>query len=52
MSEPIAAQQLTIIPANEASWDDLQALFGRRGTAARCQCQRPTMKRAVCSVGT
>jgi GNAT superfamily N-acetyltransferase len=40
MSEPIAAQQLTIVPANEASWDDLQALFGRRGTAARCQCQR------------
>ena len=31
---------LTIVPANEASWDDLQTVFGTRGTAARCQCQR------------
>jgi GNAT superfamily N-acetyltransferase len=30
----------TIVPANEASWDDLQAVFGARGTAAICQCQR------------
>jgi GNAT superfamily N-acetyltransferase len=29
-----------IVPANEASWDDLQAVFGTRGPAARCQCQR------------
>ena len=28
-----------VVPANEASWDDLQAVFGR-GAAARCQCQR------------
>ena len=28
------------IPANEAGWDDLQAVFGNRGNAARCQCQR------------
>lgn len=28
------------MPANEASWDDLQEIFGRRGAAARCQCQR------------
>lgn len=32
--------QLRIKPANEASWEDLQAIFGTRGTAARCQCQR------------
>jgi GNAT superfamily N-acetyltransferase len=31
---------LRIVPANEASWDDLQTVFGTRGTAARCQCQR------------
>jgi len=31
---------LTIVPANEASWDDLRTVFGTRGTAARCQCQR------------
>ncbi|MBI5087721.1 MAG: GNAT family N-acetyltransferase [Actinobacteria bacterium] len=30
---------VTIVPANEASWDDLQAVFGTRGDPARCQCQ-------------
>ena len=30
----------TIVPANEASWEDLQAVFGTRGMACRCQCQR------------
>jgi GNAT superfamily N-acetyltransferase len=29
-----------IVPANEASWEDLQAVLGTRGPAARCQCQR------------
>ena len=28
------------MPANEASWEDLQAIFGTRGAAATCQCQR------------
>jgi GNAT superfamily N-acetyltransferase len=31
---------LRIVPANEASWEDLQAVFGTRGSAAGCQCQR------------
>ncbi len=31
---------VTIVPANLASWDDLQTVFGMRGSAARCQCQR------------
>jgi GNAT superfamily N-acetyltransferase len=31
---------VTVVPANEASWEDLQAVFGRRGDAALCQCQR------------
>ena len=31
---------MRIVPANEASWDDLQTVFGTRGPAARCQCQR------------
>jgi GNAT superfamily N-acetyltransferase len=35
-----AASELTVVPANEASWDDLQTIFGTRGQAARCQCQR------------
>ena len=40
MSEPIAAAQLTVVPANEASWEDLQAIFGTADYAGRCQCQR------------
>jgi GNAT superfamily N-acetyltransferase len=31
---------LTIVAANEASWEDIQAVFGRRGSAPVCQCQR------------
>jgi GNAT superfamily N-acetyltransferase len=31
---------ISIVPANEASWDDLQTVFGTRGMAVRCQCQR------------
>jgi GNAT superfamily N-acetyltransferase len=31
---------LRVVPANEASWDDIQAVFGTRGTAPVCQCQR------------
>jgi GNAT superfamily N-acetyltransferase len=29
-----------IVPANEASCEDLQTVFGARGAAATCQCQR------------
>lgn len=31
---------LRIRPANEASWEELQAVFGTRGSGALCQCQR------------
>jgi GNAT superfamily N-acetyltransferase len=31
---------LTIVPANRASWNDLRTIFGRRGQAAVCFCQR------------
>lgn len=31
---------LRIVPANQVTFDDLQAVFGERGPAARCQCQR------------
>ena len=31
---------LTIVPANEASWDDLVAVFGTADYAGRCRCQR------------
>jgi GNAT superfamily N-acetyltransferase len=36
---PIEAGQLTVVPANEASWADLQAIFGV-ADAGHCQCQR------------
>jgi GNAT superfamily N-acetyltransferase len=38
--EPISAAQLAIVPANEASWDDLVAIFGTTDYPGRCQCQR------------
>jgi hypothetical protein len=31
---------LAILPANAASFEDLQAVFGERGPARVCQCQR------------
>ena len=34
------AARLTVVPANEASWGDLQTIFGARGDPPRCQCQR------------
>jgi GNAT superfamily N-acetyltransferase len=37
--DPITADQLTIAPANEASWADLQAIFGTTGYPGRCYCQ-------------
>ena len=35
---------VTIVPANEASWEDLQAVLGARGDPCRCQCQRYKMQ--------
>ncbi|HKE71113.1 MAG TPA: GNAT family N-acetyltransferase [Nocardioidaceae bacterium] len=35
-----AAEAISVVPANEASCDDLQTIFGDRGPASRCQCQR------------
>ena len=32
--------ELVIVPANEARWDHLQTVFGTRGQAVNCQCQR------------
>lgn len=33
-------ETITVAPANEASCEDIQAVFGTRGTAVICQCQR------------
>ena len=35
---------ITTVPANEASWEDLQAVLGPRGDPHRCQCQRYKMQ--------
>jgi GNAT superfamily N-acetyltransferase len=35
-----AESEISVVPANEASWDDLQAVFGTRGDPYHCQCQR------------
>ncbi len=35
-----ATESLSIVPANRAACEDLQTVFGNRGSAAECQCQR------------
>jgi GNAT superfamily N-acetyltransferase len=32
--------ELRIVPSREAEWDDVAAVFGDRGPASRCWCQR------------
>jgi GNAT superfamily N-acetyltransferase len=36
---------IAVRPANEASWDDLVAVFGTRGPGASCWCQREKLAR-------
>lgn len=38
--EPVTEDQLAVVPANEASWDDLRAIFDSGGDPGRCWCQR------------
>ena len=40
----MTTQRITTLPANEASWEDLQAVLGSRGDPHRCQCQRYKMQ--------
>ncbi|MBO0748387.1 MAG: GNAT family N-acetyltransferase [Acidimicrobiaceae bacterium] len=49
----VTDDQLRIVPANEATWDEVQAIFGTRGEPSRCWCQRYKMrpKEAWASVG-
>jgi GNAT superfamily N-acetyltransferase len=39
------AAPVSVVPANAVSWDDLQAVFGTRGPASVCQCQRYKLRR-------
>jgi GNAT superfamily N-acetyltransferase len=34
-----APELISVVPANEASWDDLDTVFGTRGDPPRCRCQ-------------
>lgn len=34
-----ADETIVVVPANEATWAQLQCVFGTRGDPARCQCQ-------------
>lgn len=37
---PVADEQLRIVAANEASWEDLRMIFGTADYPAYCLCQR------------
>ena len=39
MTGTAAKPEVTIVPSNQASWEDLQAVLGTRGDPSRCQCQ-------------
>ncbi|MBA3432577.1 MAG: GNAT family N-acetyltransferase, partial [Actinobacteria bacterium] len=40
MPDAAPTPEVTIVPANEASWKDLQTVLGSRGYHAGCWCQR------------
>jgi GNAT superfamily N-acetyltransferase len=40
MTDSATVPSFTIVPANESSCEDLGAVFGTRGAAATCHCQR------------
>jgi GNAT superfamily N-acetyltransferase len=40
MAEPISIEQRVIVPANQASWDDIESVFGASDYPFLCQCQR------------
>jgi GNAT superfamily N-acetyltransferase len=39
MKTPFPAEALRVVPANEASWEDLLAVFGTTDYPGRCHCQ-------------
>lgn len=40
MTRPVAPGELRIVPANYASWQDLETIFGTADYPFHCQCQR------------
>jgi GNAT superfamily N-acetyltransferase len=49
---PIPAEQLRIVPANEATCKDLQAIFGTSDYPGQCQCQRFKFRGYIWRVST
>lgn len=45
MSPPDVAGDVRVVPANEATWEDLATVLGTRGPGSRCQCQRYRLAR-------
>lgn len=43
---------IRVIPANKATWEDLQRVFGARGQGALCQCQRYRLRPGETFAGT
>ena len=43
MARSLEPAEVRIVPANEARWEDLRAVFGTRGDTSRCWCQRYRM---------
>ena len=44
MTDTATTTKVTIVPANEASWQDLQTVLGTHGDPFTCQCQRYKMQ--------
>ena len=40
MADPVHAGELRVVPANQATWSDLEAVFGTADYPFHCQCQR------------
>jgi len=40
MTDPVPAGDLRIVPANQATWADIEAIFGTADYPFHCQCQR------------
>lgn len=39
-ASPFRRQQVRFVPASEAAWDEIDAVFGTADYASRCRCQR------------
>src|SRR4029077_2642136 len=45
IGEALRAPEVTVVPANEATWDDLEVVLGGRGfRTTGCWCQRFKMR--------